>query len=302
MRTLKRKLYGWIERRFLDGCSNFNSLATRKACRSKYLARTMFAEHGIPHARGQVFYGLLAPFRFAAKFGFPLVIKPNVGGFSRGSHFPITTCSQLFKATLLVKLWWPSSVVEQYLEGRNYRILITADRILSVIRRYPPQVVGDGQAKIGELIDRENAERDRMGLYPVMHPIATDSKTRRYLKRNGKTLLTVPDLGETVRLHHRIALAAGGVVETIDQKTIPQENIELFLKIPNLLQANLLGIDAIFTEGIEVSWRDQQVILLEINSRPYLKMHEYPRYGGKDDLHSSLQQLATLAIDDKDVF
>ncbi len=171
MKSLKRKLYGWIERRFLDGCSNFNSLATRQLCRSKHLART-----------------------------------------------------------------------------------------------------------------------------------TTDGATTRYLAKNGKTLLTIPDVGETVRLHHRIALAAGGVVENINQKTIPQENIELFLKIPNLLQANLLGIDAIFTEGIEVSWCDQQVIFLEINSRPYLKMHEYPRYGAKDDLHSSLKKLATLAIDDKDIF
>lgn len=288
MISLKRKLYGWIELRFLDGCSNFNSLATRQRCRSKYLARTMFAEHGIPHARGQVFYGLLIPFRFAAEFGFPLVIKPNVGGFSRGSHFPITTYSQLLKAILLAKLWWPSSVVEQYLEGRNYRILATGDRILSVIRRYPPQVAGDGQATIKELIDLENTVRARMELYPVMHSITIDGATTRYLRRNGKTLLTIPEAGETVQLHHRIALAAGGVVETIDRKTIPKENIELFLKIPNLLQANLLGIDAIFTEGIEVSWRDQQVIFLEINSRPYLKMHEYPRYGAKDDLQSSL--------------
>ncbi len=302
MKSLKRKLYGWIERRFLDGCSNFNNLATRRRCRSKQLARAIFAEHKIPHARGQVFSGLIAPFRFAAKFGFPLVVKPNVGGFSRGSHFPINSYSQLLKATLLVKLWWPRSVVEQYLEGRNYRILATRDRILSVIRRYSPQVVGDGLSTIEALIDRENLVRARMSLYPVMHPISKDIRTRRYLARDKKTFKTIPAAGQTVRLYNRITLAGGGVVETVAQKTIPQENIQLFLKIPNLLEANLLGIDAIFTKGIEISWREQQVIFLEVNSRPYLKMHEYPRYGRKDDLHLSLQQLAMLAIDDKDTF
>lgn len=302
MKALKRFLYGWIERRFLAGCSNFNSLATRQSCRSKRLAREMFAEHGIPHARGQVFYGLLTPWRFARQFGFPLVVKPNVGGFSRGSHFPIPSYSQLLWAAVQVKLWWPSSVVEQYLEGGNYRVLVARDRILSVIRRYPPQVVGDGRSTIEELIDRENEVRARMQLYPVISPLARNGRTQRYLARTGKNLKTVPEAGETVRLHHRITLAGGGVVETIDQKTIHPDNLRLFLQIPGLFQANLLGVDAIFAKGIETSCREQEVICLEVNSRPYLKMHDFPRYGEKDDFRSYLQQLATLSVADKDIF
>jgi D-alanine-D-alanine ligase-like ATP-grasp enzyme len=144
MESLKRMLYAWIERQFLAGCSNYNSLATRRSCRSKKLAREMFAQHAIPHARGRIFYGLLAPLRFARKFGFPLVVKPNVGGFSRGSYFPIRSYGQLFMAAIMVKIWWPSSVVEQYLEGKNYRILVARGLVISVIRRYPPFGVGDG--------------------------------------------------------------------------------------------------------------------------------------------------------------
>jgi D-alanine-D-alanine ligase-like ATP-grasp enzyme len=148
MKTLRRALYSWVDRKFLGGCSNYNSLATRKSCRSKKQAREAFFDNDIPHARGEIFYGLLAPFRFARKHGFPLVVKPNVSGFSRGSHFPITTNGQLLKAALLAKIWWPSSVVEQYLEGRNYRIVVVKGQIMSVIRRYAPFIVGDGQSTI----------------------------------------------------------------------------------------------------------------------------------------------------------
>lgn len=302
MKPIKRIVYRWIERKFLAGCSNFNSLATRKLCRSKKLARRIFTEHSIPHARGEVFYGLLTPFRFAGKFGFPLVIKPNVGGFSRGSHFPISSYGQLFKAALQVKIWWPSSVVERYLEGKNYRILVTRDRVLSVIRRYPPQVVGDGRASIEELIDRENRVREEMRLYPVNSPIAKSGKVIRYLAKSGKTLKTIPAPDETVQLHHRISLAVGGVVETIDKKSIPRENLQLFLQIPELLQANILGIDAIFAKGIESSHREQEVIFLEINSRPYIKMHDYPRHGKRDDIDQHLRQLTMLPVNDKDLF
>lgn len=302
MKSLKRIVYSWIEQKFLAGCSNYNNLATRKSCRSKKQARRTFAEHNIPHAHGLIFYGLLAPWKFARKFGFPLVIKPNVGGFSRGSHFPITSYPHLLKAALQVKIWWPSSVVEQYLEGRNYRILVAKDGVLSVIRRYPPHVIGDGRSTIEELIDRENIVREKMSLFPTMYPLAKNTQTESYLAQSGRKLNSIPEAQETVRLHHRIALAGGGVVETIDRKTIPQENIQLFEKIPGLFQANLLGVDAIFSESIETSYREQEVIFLEVNSRPYLRMHDFPRYGERDDLQPCLEKLATVSVTDKDIF
>ena len=66
--------------------------------------------------------------------------------------------------------------------------------------------------------------------------------------------------------------------------------------------ANVLGIDVIFEQGIEVSWKDQKCIFIEVNSRPYLKMHYYPRYGEAEDLSESLAQLDQLDIGDKDIF
>jgi len=302
MKTIRRALYSWIDRKFLGGCSNYNSLATRKSCRSKKQAREGFRANALPHAKGEVFYGLFAPFRFARKYGFPLVVKPNVSGFSRGSHFPITTYGELLKAALLVKIWWPSSVIEQYLEGRNYRIVVIKDEIMSVIRRYPPFIVGDGQSTIEELIDRENEIRRAMDLYPVIHPLAKNSATARFLAKKDLFLTSVLRDGERVTLHNRIALASGGVVETIDKGDIHPENLPLFLKIPALFDANILGIDAIFTKGIEFPYSRQQVIFLEVNSRPYLKMHDYPRFGHKEDLRPYFTKLESLEIGEKDIF
>jgi D-alanine-D-alanine ligase-like ATP-grasp enzyme len=302
MKTLRQMLYSWVDRKFLGGCSHYNTLATRKSCRSKKQAREAFSDNGIPHARGEIFYGLLAPFRFAKKYGFPLVVKPNVSGFSRGSHFPITTYGELLKAVLLVKIWWPSSVVEQYLEGRNYRIVVVKDGIMSVIRRYPPFIVGDGQSTIAELIDRENEIRREMNLYPVIHPLSKDSRTVRYLGKKKLGLSSVPGDGELVTLHNRISLAPGGVVEILDKGTIHPKNLQLFQQIPSLFHANILGVDAIFEKGIEYPHDEQRVILLEVNSRPYLKMHDFPRYGEKEDLRPYLEKLASLDIGERDIF
>lgn len=302
MKNLRRVLYSWVDRKFLGGCSNYNTLATRKSCRSKKQAREVFADNNIPHAKGAIFYGLLAPFRFAIKYGFPLVVKPNVSGFSRGSHFPITTYGALLKAVLLVKVWWPSSVVEQYLEGRNYRILLLQDGIMAVIRRYPPFVLGDGHSTIEDLIDQENEMRRTMNLYPVIHPILKNSGTARYLEKKQLSLSSIPKDGAMVTLHNRISLAPGGVVETLDKKSIHPKNLHLLLKIPALFNANILGVDAIFEKGIECAYDEQQVIFLEVNSRPYLKMHDYPRYGQREDLRPYFKRLARLEIGEKDMY
>lgn len=302
MKNLRRVIYSWIDQKFLGGCSNYNSLATRKSCRSKKQAREVFFDNDIPHAKGEIFYGLLTPFRFARKYGFPLVIKPNVSGFSRGSHFPIATYGQLLKAALLVKIWWPSSVVEQYLKGRNYRIVVVKNEIMSVIRRYPPFIIGDGQSTIEELIDRENEVRRAMDLYPVIHPLAKDTNTVRFLRNKNLTLASVPNDGQQVTLHNRISLAPGGVVETLDKGSIHPKNLQLFLKIPSFFNANILGVDAIFEKGIEFPYDEQRVIFLEVNSRPYLKMHDYPRYGEKEDLQPYLKRLESIEIDEKDIY
>ena len=302
MKSAKQLLYRWVDKKFLGGCSSYNSLATRKSCRSKEQARNAFKQIGIPHAKGTIFYGPFKPLGFVKKYGFPVVVKPNVSGFSRGSYFPITTYTQLLKAILQVKIWWPSSVIEQYLEGKNYRIVVVKDEVMSLIRRYPPFVVGDGVSTIGDLIDRENEIRKRMGLYPVIHPIEKNGRIASYLKKKDLRFETIPDENQHITLYNRISLAPGGVVETLDKTSIHPDNLKLFLNILPVFGANILGIDAIFADGIEHSYTAQKVIFLEVNSRPYLKMHDYPRFGEKEDLSRFYTILNGLDIKERDVF
>lgn len=302
MNALKKLIYQWISKQFMDDCSSYNSLEVRKSCRSKKQAREAFAKNNVPHAQGLIFLNPLKAVQFAKKHGFPLVVKPNVSGFSRGSHFPIVSFSELWKAIFLAKLWWPTTVVEQYLEGQNYRVVVAQGKIMSVLQRYAPFVIGNGVDSISSLIDAENAIRAEMNLYPCIHPLQKGKVTRKFLKKRGYDLDSVPDDGERVTLFYRISLAPGGVVRTIEQQTIPEVNQELFKSVLDLFDANILGIDVILEKGIETDYRDQQCIFLEVNSRPYLKMHNYPRYGKKEDLSSYFEGLEQLEIRQAEIF
>lgn len=286
----------------MDGCSNYNPLSVRKNSRSKRQAREMFEKHNFPHAKGAVFLSPLKAMQFAKEHGFPVCIKPNVSGYSRGSHFPIRNEKELWRAALMVKIWWPTSIIEQYLEGANYRVLVTPDELVSVIRRYPPFVEGNGVDTIGQLINAENSVRQEMNLQPTIHLIEKSAAVIKHLKKQNLTLNSVPAKNERVHVFNRVALSPGGVVEIIDQSTIPIDNKELFKNVVKSFDANLFGVDVIFEHGIEQSYKDQKTIMLEVNSRPYIKMHHKPRYGEAENLQPFFDRMDAMQIPDTDTF
>ena len=116
------------------------------------------------------------------------------------------------------------------------------------------------------------------------------------------TLTTIPQKSQQVELYNKVALAPGGIVETIDKEYVAPENRELFLKILDSFNASIFGIDVIFEKGIEVSHQKQKCIFLELNSRPYLKMHDYPRYGQRQSLDRYYQTLNNIELADSGVF
>ena len=301
MKAIKKLLYAYLSKKYMDGCSNYNSLEVRRNSRSKGQGRAVFEKHDLPHAKGDIFISPLRAIKFAKEHGFPLAIKPNVSGYSRGSHFPIKNYKELWKAALLVKIWWPKSVVEQYLLGSNYRVLTTRDEVVSTIRRYPPFVIGDGVSSIDALIDQENATRESMKLHPVIYPIKKSPQVSSYLKRQGLGFESVPAKDEHVDLFNRVALSPGGVVETIDNTTMHPDNEALFKRVVDVFGANVLGIDVIFENGLETSYKTQRCILLEVNTRPYMKMHDVPRYGDKPDLTAFYAEMDSLEIADADI-
>jgi len=299
---IKKIIYAWISKKFMGGCSNYNSLEVRRSCRSKEQARARFQQGGIPHAQGLIFFNPFTAIRFAKQHGFPLVIKPNVSGFSRGSHFPIRNYKELWKAIFLAKLWWPFTVVEQFLEGKNYRVVVANGKIVSVLQRYAPSVKGDGTSTIRELMLKENAIREEMKLYPVISPLKETAQSRAFLAKQGLDFDSVLQAGQRATLFYRISLAPGGVVEVIDKKLLPEANQALFKNVLNLFDANILGIDVILEKGIESDYREQKCIFLEVNSRPYLKMHAYPRYGEAEDLSEYFDELDALEVKQSDTF
>lgn len=64
---IKQVIYKYIEEKFMNGCSDYNSLSVRRASRSKKQARDMFAANNIPYAKGKIFINPYTAYKFAQK-------------------------------------------------------------------------------------------------------------------------------------------------------------------------------------------------------------------------------------------
>jgi D-alanine-D-alanine ligase-like ATP-grasp enzyme len=285
-----KKAYAYIkENIFLTECSNYNSVKARKNSRTKERGRSVFNKNNIPCAKGVAFTNPYKAYHFVKLYGFPVVVKPNYGGFSRGSFFPINNLKELWISLFLVKLFWPKTIIEEYIEGKNYRIVVAKGRVIAVTRRYAAFVRGDGKSTIKALINEENRIREQMKIIPIIKYIRPDNTMIGHLKKNQWNLRSIPKKGELVKLNRKITLSTGGVIENLAQNNIPKKNVALFKKVLESFESNLLGIDVILGKGIEFDYDKQKCVFLEVNSRPYLKMHKYPRYGNPVDIDALME-------------
>ncbi len=164
------------------------------------------------------------------------------------------------------------------------------------MQRTPGYVIWDGKSSIAKLMTAENKIRDEMKLSPIIYPLAQSGPVWRHLKKQWFNFESIPKKWEQIFMYHRVSLAPGGVLETVDINTITAKNKELFIKILDLWGANIFGIDVIMEKWIDVDYDKQKCIFLEVNSRPYLKMHTVPRTWTAPDMKPLYKKLDALEI------
>ena len=92
-------------------------------------------------------------------YGYPLVIKPIDGNHGKGNTTNITTYEQAIKAFDAAKEYGRSVIVEKFITGFDFRVLVINYKFICAALRTPASVVGDGEQNIQWLIDETNKDR-----------------------------------------------------------------------------------------------------------------------------------------------
>ncbi|KAA3622436.1 MAG: hypothetical protein DWQ08_12835 [Proteobacteria bacterium] len=279
---LVRLGHGYRQRRIFESMSDGTSVLAVKAASNKWTTGRMLADFGLP-VPGRVLVGSARSLSVAAeRLGYPLVVKPLDAGKGRGVSSDVSSFDELVTAFgVASKIGNGTVLVESFLEGQEYRILVVDDAVVAVARRDPASVIGDGSHTVEELVRIANRdERRGNGFQRVMTRIPLDSETDRVLSMQGLMRRSVPSDGATVMLRKTSNVSTGGKGVDVTENTHPSVK-RIALEAVRLLGLNVAGVDYI-SKDITKPWKEAGGGIIEVNQCPGLRPHWSADDGARD--------------------
>lgn len=213
-----------------------------------------------------------------AYVSYPLVIKPINGNHGRGITTNILNWEDARVAFAAAKNVSKSIIVEKYITGDDYRLLVINYKLVAAAKRTPAHVVGDGKSTIQELVDEVNSDPRRgYGHEEVLTMIDLNDLTMSILEEHGKTLNSVLKKGEIFNLKDTANLSTGGTAEDVTDIVHPY-NIFMAERIARIIDLDICGID-IMTTDIGKPLPDTGGAVIEVNAGPGFRMHIAPAKG-----------------------
>lgn len=210
--------------------------------------------------------------------GYPLVVKPVGGNHGRGITVNIQSYDQALEAFRAAKRVSETIIIEKYITGEDYRLLVINNKLVAAAIRTPAHVVGDGKSTIQELVDEVNKDPRRgYGHENVLTQITINDLTLSILKTKGYTAETVPAAGERVILKDTANLSTGGTAEDVTDIVHPS-NVFMAERISKIIDLDICGID-IMTTDISKPLSETGGAVLEVNAGPGFRMHLAPTTG-----------------------
>jgi cyanophycin synthetase len=209
---------------------------------------------------------------------FPLVIKPIDGNHGRGITTNITTIEQAVTAFQLASSVSPQVIIEEFIEGFDYRFLLINYKLVAIAQRTPAMIIGDGISSIQELINSVNRNDNRGEKHEkILTKIKADEITIAILNRKNLTLESVLPLGEKLFLKDTANISTGGTATDVTELAHPH-NVFLAERIARMLNLNICGIDVV-AKRIDVPITRDVGGVVEVNASPGLRMHLNPTEG-----------------------
>ena len=246
----------------------------------KSLTNSLLSSAGLPVPRSMVVRSADDAASAAKQLGYPVVLKPLDGNHGRGVSLDLRDEDVVRRAYTVAREESRAGdvVVETFVRGNDYRVLVVGGRLAAVAERVPASVVGDGLHTVRELVDRENLDPRRgIGHERVLTRIRVTPAAEELLAKQGLDLEAVPDKGRRVMLAATGNMSTGGTSIDRTHEAHP-DNVEIAETAAQIVGLDVAGIDFIVPD-ITVPVREQGGAIVEINAAPGFRMHTNPTEG-----------------------
>jgi len=257
--------------------SETSSIGVELAC-DKEDTKYLLEQAEVPVPRGEIIRRESSLEETCRYVGFPLVIKPIDGNHGRGITVDIQNYADALVAFHAAKDISRAVIVEKFIVGDDYRLLVINNKLVAAAKRTPAHVIGDGKHNIQQLIDQVNSDPRRgYGHENVLTQITVNDLTKTIIAAEGYTLETVIPEGEMLILKDTANLSTGGTSEDVTDIVHPA-NVSMAERISKIIDLDICGID-IMTTDISQPLEETGGAVLEVNAGPGFRMHLAPAKG-----------------------
>jgi cyanophycin synthetase len=246
----------------------------------KDMTRRLLSSAGLPVPRGEVVRTEDNAVAAARRIGFPVVTKPVDGNHGRGVSLDLHTEDDVRAGftRALKESRRGEVVVESYVTGNDYRVLVVGGHMVAVAERVPAHVVGDGTHSVRALVDETNADPRRgIGHEKVLTKIKLDDPAIELLRKQGYGLDDVPLEEAFVKLADTGNMSTGGI--SIDRTwEAHEDNVEIAEEAARVVGLDVAGIDFLAPD-ISQPVRETGGAIVEVNAAPGFRMHTHPTEG-----------------------
>jgi cyanophycin synthetase len=265
-------------RRIQATLSDYTSAIAVEIAQDKDDTKRVLGNIGLPVPNGDVANSIERALEIVDEIGYPVILKPLDASHGRGISGRIDNEPALHEAWNDAREFSNRIVVEQYAEGRDYRVLVINGRVVACAERIPACVTGDGTSTIAQLIERENRDPRRgVGHTKTLTRLPVDNRTIGYLRKHGLTLDAVPQKGQVVYLRGTANLSTGGTAIDRTDEMHP-DNVTACEMAAGIIGLDIAGID-VLTKDISVPFRENGAVIIEVNAGPGIRMHTHPTDG-----------------------
>lgn len=272
--------FGWgsQQRRIQAAEMDVTSAIAEAIAQDKQLTKKLLAAAGVPVPQGREVDTPEDAWTAACDIGLPVVIKPKSGNQGKGVTVNITTREQLVAAYATAAEYDDEILVERFMPGNDFRLLVVGDKLVAAARRDPPSVVGDGVHTVRELVEEVNKDPRRgSGHATSLTKIRFDDIALACLAVQGFQADSVPPKGKRVNLRHNANLSTGGSATDVTDDVHP-EVAQRAIAAAQMVGLDICGVDMV-CDSIHHPLEEQGGGVVEVNAAPGLRMHLSPSFG-----------------------
>jgi cyanophycin synthetase len=272
--------FGWGSRQRKIQAAEIDSTGAiaESIAQDKELTKKLLHAAGVPVPLGRVAADPDDAWAAALEIGLPVVIKPKDGNQGKGVTVNVTTREQLVAGYHTAAEFRDDILVERYLPGHDFRLLVIGNKLIAAARRDPPIVVGDGKHSVRELVEQVNLDPRRgNGHSTSLTKIRFDDIALASLAKQGLVAESVAAKGQRVVLRNNANLSTGGAASDVTDDVHPEVAARA-IAAAHMVGLDICGVDLV-CDSVLKPIEEQNGGIVEVNAAPGLRMHLSPSFG-----------------------